>query len=657
MSEQPYSNEVSSLTFDVIPVVISKYAYHPELEEVEEYSNQIADLFSELGGTLKPWPLTHSGRDQTRISTWLADWADPPETRSSVVVWLGHGQALGNEAWLAAHDTRSPMRGTGISPRKICEHLVNEWRRRAFDDDAWTLLVVEACGAETFVRLLAAALLEQDRTAVPERLALIGVGGRGTNYLGAFRDALVATIESFTDNDREIRLKDLIGRLEDRLPQCRVVQFGVHDAPPLRRTQSPPRAVAAPLDVYGELRAFLRQLPVDVRSHFLPKAQGAEHGELAWYFVGRDVERLTIARWLATSKSGMLIVTGPAGAGKSALLGNILIHTNPKLRDVLVRSNSFDDLSGDERPPADAFDAIVHLTGLTTVDLVERIASAASVELPATERKGDVDWLLSQLGRRSFTLLVDALDEAQDPASIASSVLRRIAALPQGRVVVGTRASVSDRPDQPRTASQDLLGALGRSTTTQVVHVDRDRDAVETYVWRRLTAATNESKIDAGDAVTHSIATEVAGQDRQFLYARLVVHEILARPSLLRRENRSELSNLLNRDHSAIFAAAVTRLTAVAAVNHPLLEALALARGRGLPRADRVWAAVATVLGGGRQVTENDIDALLQNAAPYIMLDAEDGQSVYRLAHWTFREFFEARVNNRGRAGDYVARE
>jgi hypothetical protein len=493
--------------------------------------------------------------------------------------------------------------------------------------------------------LLSAALLEQDRTAVPERLAVIGVGGAGASYLGHFRDALTATLESFTDNDREIRLKDLVWRLEDRILPGRVVSFGIHDAAPLRRTPLLPRAVAAPLDVYGEFRAFLHELPADVRAHFLPKAQGAEHGELAWYFVGRKQERAAIARWLATRRSGMLVITGRAGAGKSALLGSVLVHTNARLRGVLERSGWFDGLE-DEEPPEYSFDAVVHLTGLTTADLIERLASAAAVQLPTRERGADVEWLLSQLGRRSFTVMVDALDESQEPATIASSVLRRIAALPRGRVVVGTRASVAEGPDQPDTNSEDLLHALGRSGNTETIRVGRDRDAIATYVQRRLAAAREAQQIDCGDEVMASVANAVAGQDREFLYARLAVHELLARPGLLATEHHASLTDLLHRDHRALFAAAVSRLAAVATVNDPLLEALALARGRGLPRADRIWAAIATALAGGQQVSEQDIDGLLVAAAPYIMLDVEDGQSVYRLAHRTFQEHFEARARD-----------
>ena len=132
----------------------------------------------------------------------------------------------------------------------------------------------------------------------------------------------------------------------------------------------------------------------------------------------------------------------------------------------------------------------------------------------------------------------------------------------------------------------------------------------------------------------------VGDREREFLFAQLAVHEIMARPELLSNEHRDELETLLGGDHRTLFAAAVARLTANSRAVRPLLEALALARGRGVPRADRVWALVADALMADTEITERDIDHVLDAAAPYIMLDGGDGQSVYRLAHRTFQEFF-----------------
>jgi WD40 repeat protein len=64
-----------------------------------------------------------------------------------------------------------------------------------------------------------------------------------------------------------------------------------------------------------------------------------------------------------------------------------------------------------------------------------------------------------------------------------------------------------------------------------------------------------------------------------------------------------------------------------------LLEALALAGGRGVPRTDGVWAAMANAIAGSTTIRDTDIDALLTDAAQYLVVDVEEDQAVYRLAH------------------------
>ena len=59
-----------------------------------------------------------------------------------------------------------------------------------------------------------------------------------------------------------------------------------------------------------------------------------------------------------------------------------------------------------------------------------------------------------------------------------------------------------------------------------------------------------------------------------------------------------------------------------------------------MPRSEGIWAQMATALAGSR-IGERDIEDLLAQAGPYIMLDAEYGFSVYRLAHETFRELLQ----------------
>ncbi|WP_371667001.1 ATP-binding protein [Streptomyces sp. NBC_00289] len=619
---------------------MSTYLHHAPLPEAEHEAEAIVTLLAEhLNGVLAPW--TENGhRTETSIKLQLNTWAERGDS-NSVLIWLGHGTSNGFDAWLATYETPSSISYSGVNPQTIAEQINKQWQRRHAHQSLWLLLVIEACGAATFVRKLAAALLHM--VNAPERFALIGVGGDDSaTPLGQFRRALASALNSYTDNDEQIAVAELVSNLRNRIAPNEVIERGLHVVEPIRRRRLLPSGVTAPLDVYAELRAFLGGLSHDERGHFLPKAQGAEHGELVWYFVGRHTERERVASWIRDHDCGMLIVTGRAGAGKSALLGNVLVQSNAALCDLLARAGYL------EPTPSQAavrpFDAVVHLTGITTGDLVLRLAAAAGLPPPRrAETSGSVDWLVSRLRDRavSFLVLADALDEAQEPGVIAGSVLRSIAALPHVKVVVGTRASTLEGPDQPDTADEDLLDALGRAPTTQILTVDRDPAAVATYAHLRLMAARAAQHLDATDNTVASLSALIGEKARQFLFARLVVHEIVARPDLLRPERRGDLVALLETDHQTLFSVAINRLTETHPAFAPLLEALAMAPGRGIPRSDRIWVIMANAIAApGVRVTEADIDALLVAAAPYIMLDSEDGQSVYRLAHRTFQEAF-----------------
>jgi hypothetical protein len=406
--------------------------------------------------------------------------------------------------------------------------------------------------------------------------------------------------------------------------------------------------------VYREWISFLAGLSPDERNHFVPKAHGAGHGEFAWHFTGREAERQRIATWLRARPGGMLVVTGSPGCGKSALLGNLVVLANPDLRDLLVRAGRLAPPDPDELPPDHAFDAVVHLTGLSTSDLVRRIADATGVTLPSPEHvwsEEDMDHLTAGLAGRRFTVLADALDEARDPVAIAGTVLSRIAQLPGGRVIVGTRTAIAG---DPASGGEPLLNALDGAHPIDIIRVLRDPVAIEAYVRQRLLDARDKQRIDADDDVIGAVARSLGAYgdrgDRQFLFARLAVHELIAQPGLLAPTSRRDLATLLEGKHRSLFAFAVGRLTKASRAARPLLEALALAQGRGVPRSEGIWAQMAAALAGS-QIGERDIEDLLAQAGPYIMLDAEYGFSVYRLAHETFRELLQPDAGLAGGTG------
>jgi WD40 repeat protein len=631
---------------DVVPVVIDTYECHPRLDDARNQAEIVVGLLtSHLEATARRWSGDEARTETSVKQQLITSWAGAGE-RNSVVLWIGHGTSDGADAWLATHETPAPITASGINPRTIADLIRLQWLRREPRPGKWAMVVIEACGAGTFVTKVAAALYDMpDR---PQRLALVGLGSAdGATTLGGFGRILRATLASYTDNDGdEIGAAEFISNLRVRIDDAgEVVDRGMHRAEPLHRRRLLPVSVTAPLDVYADLQTYLAALPADERRHFIPKAQGAEQGELAWYFVGRHAERTEISTWLRDRSSGLFIVTGPAGSGKSALLGNLLIYSNKTLRELLIGTGQLEPVPEWEQPPDDAFDTVVHLTGMTVHQLLTRLADAAGLPWsrlrPAERTSHALVRLLKDRGR-PFTVLADALDEAQDPYAIARHVLTDVAAVPGCRVVLGTRATLHDDPDGPSGAG-DLLTILMRDGRPERLVVDRDKASITTYVRRRLQAARRAGTIQTDDEAIRETAELIREKNRQFLFARLAVHELLARPQLLEPARRDELNRLLRGDHRQLFAAAVERLRESSSAAVPLLAALALAQGRGVPRSGRVWATMASALDKfGRTIDENDIDELTARAAPYIMLDAESGQSVYRMAHRTFQEHFLA---------------
>jgi hypothetical protein len=372
----------------------------------------------------------------------------------------------------------------------------------------------------------------------------------------------------------------------------------------------------------------------DERWHFLPAAQGG--GEPAWCFEGRRSEQARIATWLARHPHGLLMVTGEASAGKTALLGRVFAGGHPQLGPMLTPRRRL--IPALRRPPP-RIDVMLDLTGQDPAEIVRQLAERTGLlavpdppddpDDPGPGRlRAQVDWLQAvwQDQRRGWTIVVDSLDVAAEPMATARLVLRPLAAGPMVRILVGTRFSL------PFNAGLDAMDLVHALAADDIVLLERPNEAVWRYVRRRLTGA-----VDAPRAVIQRASRAVAASHQGFLFARLAASAFIEDPDLLTGDG---LARVTSSNCRGLFGLALARLRCQNPSFVPLLEALALTRGRGLPAGDGLWVSMAAALTDQEPVTNADLDALLPAAAPYLAPAREAGRAIYRLAHGSFAKHF-----------------
>ncbi|HXS62508.1 MAG TPA: helix-turn-helix domain-containing protein, partial [Streptosporangiaceae bacterium] len=689
---------------DIFPVAIGHYS-DAELASLDVGTRvgRLVDMLAPFGGQHRPWrhPARDRGADavQRRLREWVSPLlAEPsgqvdqqanPSAGSTVLYWAGHGWSDGTRSALAHAESPAVVGASGLEPQQLAQAIrarqaAVESRLEARDAGGWVMVIVETGHAAEICDAVMAALHGPD---APGRLLLVAVSDDGIEPGGRFVGVLANLLADTYRTERRILLRDLAAQLERLIGPRSVHQRALGEAAIVRTYPPAASWMLAPADTVRYLEDVLADLSPDERSHFVAKAQGAEQGELSWFFEGREIELARISAWLRQVSSGMLVVTGRAGSGKSALLGTVLVRSLPVLRDALARRGLAGHSGpGAAMPPESAFDAVIHLSGLHLAHAVKRTAGAAGIQpLPSLRDPeagiaSDLDFLARELSGRAepFTVLADALDESLDPLDIARSLLARLASLSCVRILVGTRASTSEAPDAPA-GDQDLIDALGATSygTDAVIWVGRDRNAIRRYVTGRLRAARDYGV--AGRAIPHMrdvidsdierAAAEIAHEDQEFLFARLAVYELIGDPRLLTQGLARSRGQLLGGTHQQLFGRALQRLASHDDHYPLLMRAISLARGRGLPEADGIWAAIAASLAPhAGTATSQDfnhaeawataVSGLLSQAAAYLTADTSAGRdesvkpgTVYRLAHRTFVEYF-SRQSAPGQDGD-----
>ncbi len=380
------------------------------------------------------------------------------------------------------------------------------------------------------------------------------------------------------------------------------------------------------------------EAPERIVEHLLLAARGVEPGEEGFYFTGRAAQIERIDRWLRDGDPGVFVVTGPAGSGKSAIVGRVVSLSNPGERKRILDRGPLEHAD----PGENSVHAHVHARGLTAELLVESIDAqlvrrGVLPRNPAGPRnRGDLYGAIRRSGRKPV-IAVDGLDEARSEAwRIADDVIRILADV--GLLLVSTR----DLPEP--TGGLPLVQTLG---AREVVDLgaealrEQTRADVGRYVVRRLSDDAGSPAMDpagVGEAVVRIAGEQHNGDQREgmFLLARVITAQL--RITAI-DTSQSGWENLLDRSVEAAFERELSLMPPLNRGGEPLphaarelLTALAWSYGSGLP--DDLWPLVATALSPSKTSYErSDVFRLLGEAGRYVVEGGEDGRAVYRPAH------------------------
>jgi WD40 repeat protein len=395
---------------------------------------------------------------------------------------------------------------------------------------------------------------------------------------------------------------------------------------------------------WPRLKAIVRSCsmyePGELAGHWSPKARGVERdAKRGWYFTGRTQVLGELAAWLGGGPADgrVRVVTGGPGSGKSAVLARLVTLADPLYRERIPDLDPNDPAV----PPVDTIEVAVWARNKTVEDVVAAIAQSTTVDADSPDAL--IDGLLER--DRPSTIVVDALDEAVEPAGIADKLLRPLAA---DAASAGVRVLVATRPGR----EDEFAYALGRDA----VRFDLDQppylqrgDLVE-FVYRRLLL-TDDPAAQTPYRDRKDLAGRVAAAVADRAYPTFLVAQLTSKALV----QAGRVVDIDTPGWELTFPGSVAdamdgylnRLAEDAASDQErrlrkrrlreLLTPLAYAQGEGLPRG--LWPAAATALAERRYSLE-ELNWLLDTAADYLIEQTtSEGGPVYRLYHQALADY------------------
>ncbi|MGY1500131.1 NACHT and WD repeat domain-containing protein [Streptomyces sp. QTS52] len=673
----PYDESEIADAFDVYVVPVGPVVGYDETVDTAAEAHLTTAVLEQFGGQAAAPLFAYRDPSEEKddspgtlkslkeVDEQLARWAgehDDRADRPSALLWFGHGTPGAAGPSLLVPGSKKRRDNARVTPDMLAHYILAEQRFRATDEGHWAIVLIEACNGTEFASKLYVKLTDTQPKACSLLLVSTGKGGAQA-YLGAFRAHLEKYVRKQTSLDEVFTLRDLQVHLKG--PGCYAELVGDETSLELKLRLHDRVPLSGAVTVAEQMRLqheFEETAPPCAPP---PAATSSGFLELVPEFTGRSGDLDAVADWCSTVDTPpVLVVTGPPGTGKSALLGEAL----RRLR-----------IGAGHGPGEARIGAVLRLTGSTPTDVVHQLAESLGTLQPTTsgppnDETDPTEHPLDLLRRRLTALaaaasartliIADALDEAQDPVQVAC-LLRDLTDIPGVGLLIGTRSSPYGRSGGSG-AHGELPAVLGSTTgRARVRDLAPDPDAAARYAERHVRRVLREHPAGAPPwqetvvlIVRGAVDDHVRDGSWQFLQTALMVREIEQRPDVLKpdTESRTALENLLARDRTGLFGSAVARITEELPTAELFLRALAFAQGRGLPRADGIWAhAAAGITSSDVPLGDQKMSLFLSRAAAYVLLDGEDRRSVYRLAHRTYAEQLQASSTLEQRLGMLTA--
>ena len=379
-----------------------------------------------------------------------------------------------------------------------------------------------------------------------------------------------------------------------------------------------------------------------MKEHWDPRGRGVERAARpGWFFTGRRQALAELVAWLSAAPApadNVRVVTGGPGSGKSAVLARLVTVSDPRYRAGLPAPLVAGDPLAGLAPGA--IDVAVHARTASPGEVVSALGAAAGT--PQADLDGLIDALLER--REAFTIVVDALDESDDPAAVALA-LRKLAS---ETADAGVRLLAGTRPGGPDRRLITALGLSARGDDPALVDLDTPAylslDDLAEYVRRRLLL-TGVPPVPGGPDTPYrgreALADQVANAVARAAYPTFLIGQLASRGLLLHGQPISPHDPGWQQFPKTV-AGAMDQYLATADSQaeqdraEDLLRPLAYARGDGLPLdGTGLWLDLATALARpGRRYTLGDVAMLLDTAADYLIETVITGQAAcYRLYH------------------------